>query len=103
MPGGVFTDHVFGAGATQMKVREILRLEGPFGSFFLREDSDKPIVLLASGTGFAPVKAIVEHMAHHGIRRPAVLYWGGRRPRDLCMHELEIGTALGRERGWQTV
>src|SRR3546814_8322827 len=57
MPGGVFTDHVFGAGATQMKVREILRLEGPFGSFFLREDSDKPIVLLASGTGFAPVKA----------------------------------------------
>ena len=88
MPGGVFTDHVFGAGDTQMKVREILRLEGPFGSFFLREDSDKPIVLLASGTGFAPVKAIVEHMAHHNIQRPVSLYWGGRRPRDLYMSEL---------------
>ena len=44
MPGGKFTDHVFGA----MKEKEILRLEGPFGSFFLREDSDKPIVLLAA-------------------------------------------------------
>jgi CDP-4-dehydro-6-deoxyglucose reductase len=88
MPGGHFTDHVFGAGATQMKEREILRIEGPFGSFFLREDSDKPIVLLASGTGFAPIKAIVEHMIHQQIRRPAVLYWGGRRPRDLYMDAL---------------
>jgi CDP-4-dehydro-6-deoxyglucose reductase len=88
MPGGYFTDHVFGAGATQMKEREILRIEGPFGSFFLREDSDKPIVLLASGTGFAPIKAIVEHMIHRQIRRPVALYWGGRRPRDLYMDGL---------------
>ncbi|ANN78667.1 CDP-6-deoxy-delta-3,4-glucoseen reductase [Bordetella flabilis] len=88
MPGGHFTDHVFGAGATQMKEREILRIEGPFGSFFLREDSDKPVVLLASGTGFAPIKAIVEHMIHQQMRRPVVLYWGGRRPRDLYMDAL---------------
>lgn len=87
MPGGVFTDHVFGAGETQMKLREILRIEGPLGSFFLREDSDKPIVFLASGTGFAPIKAIVEHMIAQGNPRPAVLYWGGRRPRDLYMHD----------------
>ena len=83
MPGGVFTDHVFGA----MKEKEILRLEGPFGSFFLREDSDKPIVLLASGTGFAPVKAIVEHMRFKGITRPTVLYWGCRSLADLYMHD----------------
>jgi len=93
MPGGVFTDHVFGAGATQMKEREILRLEGPFGSFFLREDSDKPIVLLGSGTGFAPLKAIVEHMIHKQVARPVRLYWGGRRPRDLYMDELARGWA----------
>jgi len=93
MPGGVFTDHVFGAAATQMKVREILRLEGPFGSFFLREDSEKPIVLLASGTGFAPIKAIVEHMAHHNIQRPVALYWGGRRPADLYMDSLAASWA----------
>ncbi len=83
MPGGKFTDHVFSA----MKEKEILRIEGPFGSFYLREDSDKPMVLLASGTGFAPIKAIIEHMQFKGITRPAVLYWGGRRPADLYMNE----------------
>jgi CDP-4-dehydro-6-deoxyglucose reductase len=79
MPGGKFTDHVFSA----MKEKDILRIEGPYGSFFLREDSDKPLVLLASGTGFAPIKAVIEHMLHKGISRPATLYWGGRRPADL--------------------
>ena len=79
MPGGKFTDHVFGA----MKEKDILRIEGPYGSFFLREDSTKPMVLLASGTGFAPIKAIIEHMQFKGITREAALYWGGRRPADL--------------------
>lgn len=88
MPGGVFTDHVFGTGATQMKVREILRVEGPFGSFFLRDDSQKPIVFLASGTGFAPIKAIIQRMINEGSQRKAVLYWGGRRPADLYMDHL---------------
>jgi CDP-4-dehydro-6-deoxyglucose reductase len=83
MPGGKFTDHVFGT----MKEKEILRIEGPFGSFFLREDSDKPIILLASGTGFAPIKALIENMQRKGITRPAVLYWGGRRPADLYLDE----------------
>jgi CDP-4-dehydro-6-deoxyglucose reductase len=94
MPGGVFTDHVFGVGATQMKEREILRLEGPFGSFFLREETEKPIVFLASGTGFAPIKAIIEAMIERGVERKAVLYWGGRRPHDLYMDDLA--------RGWTT-
>ncbi len=79
MPGGLFTDHVFGA----LKEKEILRAEGPFGSFFLREDSEKPMVFLASGTGFAPIKALLTHMQHQGITRPVSLYWGGRRPEDL--------------------
>jgi len=79
MPGGKFTDHVFGP----MKEKDILRIEGPYGSFFLREDSDKPMVLLASGTGFAPIKAVIEHMQFKGITREATLYWGGRRPADL--------------------
>jgi CDP-4-dehydro-6-deoxyglucose reductase len=83
MPGGKFTDHVF----TAMKEKEILRVEGPFGSFFLREDSDKPMVLLASGTGFAPIKAVIEHMQFKGISRPATLYWGGRRPSDLYLDD----------------
>jgi CDP-4-dehydro-6-deoxyglucose reductase len=84
LPGGVFTDHVFNT----MKEREILRFEGPLGTFFLREDSNKPMVLLASGTGFAPIKAIVEQAMHDNSKRPMTLYWGGRRPRDLYMHAL---------------
>jgi CDP-4-dehydro-6-deoxyglucose reductase len=83
MPGGKFTDHVFGA----MKEKDILRMEGPFGSFFLRETSDKPMILLASGTGFAPIKALIEQMQIKGITRPAVLYWGVRRPGDLYQHD----------------
>jgi CDP-4-dehydro-6-deoxyglucose reductase, E3 len=82
MPGGKFTDHVFGA----MKEKDIVRMEGPFGSFFLRESSDKPMVLLASGTGFAPIKALVERLEHLGSTRPAVLYWGARRRGDLYLH-----------------
>jgi CDP-4-dehydro-6-deoxyglucose reductase len=82
--GGQFTDHVFG----KMKERDILRLEGPLGTFFLREDSAKPIVFVASGTGFAPIKSIIEHALHKGLARPMVLYWGGRRPKDLYMDEL---------------
>ena len=83
MPGGKFTDHVF----TAMKEKEILRVEGPYGSFYLREDSDKPMILLASGTGFAPIKAVIEHMQFKGITRPATLYWGGRRPEDLYLDD----------------
>ncbi len=81
MAGGRFTDQVF----TTMKERDILRIEGPYGSFFLREDSDKPMVLLASGTGFAPIKALIEQLKKSGSQRPATLYWGGRRPLDLYM------------------
>jgi CDP-4-dehydro-6-deoxyglucose reductase len=82
-PGGLFTDTVF----STLKEKDIMRIEGPYGSFYLREDNDKPIVLLASGTGFAPIKAILEHMQFKGITRPTTLYWGGRRPVDLYMDD----------------
>jgi len=82
--GGNFTDHVFG----KMKERDILRLEGPLGSFFLREDGAKPIVFVASGTGFAPIKSIIESAFYKKIERPMVLYWGARRPKDLYLNAL---------------
>jgi CDP-4-dehydro-6-deoxyglucose reductase len=84
VPGGQFTDHVFNT----MKERDILRFEGPLGSFFLREEGDKPILFVASGTGFAPIKAILEAAFRKGIERPMTLYWGGRRPKDLYMSAL---------------
>ena len=83
MPGGRFTDHVFSA----MKEKDILRMEGPFGSFFLREDSQRPMILLASGTGFAPVKALIQQLQHKASTRDAVLYWGCRKKADLYQHD----------------
>ncbi len=84
LAGGAFTDPLFATG----KAKDIWRFEGPFGDFFLREDSDKPIIFVASGTGFAPIKAIIEHANHLGIAREMVLYWGGRRPHDLYLAHL---------------
>ena len=83
-PGGAFSNYVF----EEMKERAILRFEGPLGTFFLREDSDKPMVFVAGGTGFAPIKAIIEHALHHGIDRPMVLYWGVRSLKDLYLPAL---------------
>ncbi|MCX8146165.1 MAG: CDP-6-deoxy-delta-3,4-glucoseen reductase [Azovibrio sp.] len=84
VPGGLFTEQVFGA----MKVKDILRFEGPHGGFFLREESAKPVILLASGTGFAPIKSIVEHALAQGNRRPLHIYWGCRKQVDLYMSAL---------------
>lgn len=82
--GGLFTDPLF----TQFKGREILRLEGPHGAFYLREDSDKPMIFVAGGTGFAPIKAMLEHCFFHGIDRPMLLYWGARALADLYLPHL---------------
>jgi CDP-4-dehydro-6-deoxyglucose reductase, E3 len=84
VPGGAFTDHVF----KTMKERDILRFEGPFGTFFLREESGKPIVFVASGTGFAPIKSVIDAALRKGVARPMTLYWGARRPKDLYLDAL---------------
>ena len=82
--GGSFTAHVF----ERMKEKDILRFEGPLGSFWLREDSQRPIVLVAGGTGFAPIKSIIEHAIETGLRRPISLYWGARERTGLYLDEL---------------
>ncbi len=84
IPGGVFTGNVFNA----MQEKAILRFEGPHGSFFLREESDKPIIFVAGGTGFAPVKGLVEHALQAHCKREMLLYWGVRSLRDLYMADL---------------
>lgn len=84
IPGGQFTQYVF----SEMKEKMILRLEGPFGSFYMREEGERPIIFVAGGTGFAPVKGIIEHALHHRIQRPMYLYRGALAKRDLYMDEL---------------
>jgi CDP-4-dehydro-6-deoxyglucose reductase, E3 len=85
-PGGAFSNYVF----DEMKERAILRFEGPLGTFYLREDSDKPMIFVAGGTGFAPIKAIIEHAFSLGEDRPIVFYWGVRSLRDLYMPDLPL-------------
>ncbi len=87
--GGEFTSEVF----DKMKVKDILRIEGPHGGFYLREESDRPIIFMAGGTGFAPVKAMIEHALASGMSRPMHLYWGARAREDLYMHDLAAGWA----------
>jgi NAD(P)H-flavin reductase/quinol-cytochrome oxidoreductase complex cytochrome b subunit len=84
IPGGRYTTHVF----DEMRVGDRVRFEAPLGSFFLREDTDKPIIFVAGATGFAPVKSMVEHAFHIGMRRPMLLYWGTRTLGDMYAREL---------------
>ncbi len=83
-PGGLFSEQVF----TKMKERDLLRFQGPLGTFFLREESDRPVILVAGGTGFAPIKGMLEHVFAQGMTGPLHLYRGARGRRDLYLHEL---------------
>jgi len=84
VPGGSFTGHVF----DEMKDRALLRIEGPLGSFYLREQSPRPVLMMAGGTGFAPLKGMLEHAFYIGFDRPIHLFWGVRAKRDLYMNDL---------------
>ena len=84
IPDGKFTSEVF----DEMKEKDMMRIEGPFGNFYIREDSQRPIILMAGGTGFAPIKGMIEHELKVGITRPIHLYWGARAKEDLYMDEL---------------
>lgn len=84
VPGGCFTERVF----KDMKEREILRFEGPLGTFGLDESSTRPIAMLAGGTGFAPIKSLIKHAIHIGLQRPITLYWGARHRDGLYMDAL---------------
>lgn len=88
VPGGFFSGQVFGS----MQPKALVRIEGPLGTFFLREESTRPILMMAGGTGFAPVQAMLEHAFAEKLGRPIHLFWGGRRREDLYRDE--------RLRGW---
>jgi len=84
VPGGVFTDHVF----HDLAEKSILRIQAPLGTFILREDSGRPLIFIGGGTGFAPIKGMIEHAMYRGVGLPMHLYWGVRARRDLYLPEL---------------
>jgi len=81
---GKFTTDVF----ANMQVKQMFRIEGPHGNFYLREKSNKPIIFMAGGTGFAPIKGMVEHALKAGLERPMHIYWGARALEDLYMDDV---------------
>ena len=81
--GGRFTSEVFDA----MHTKDLVRIQGPLGTFFLREDSSRPVIFMVGGTGFGPIKGIIEHALAMKIERPMHLYWGARAKEDLYMDE----------------
>jgi CDP-4-dehydro-6-deoxyglucose reductase len=83
-PGGRFAQYV----QNEMPERTILRIEGPLGAFYLREDSERPALLMAGGTGFAPIKAMIEEALRHKLAKPLHLFRGVRARRDLYLDEL---------------
>lgn len=83
VPGGHFSSRVFDS----MKVKDLMRFQGPFGTFFLREDSDRPAILMAGGTGLAPIKALLEQAFAEDSKRRFHLFWGVREFRDLYLHD----------------
>ena len=84
VPDGFFSEYVF----ERMKDKALLRFQGPLGTFFLRKDSPRPIILMGGGTGFAPLKGMLEHAFHIGLDRPMHLYWGARSKSDLYLDAL---------------
>ena len=84
VPQGRFTGWIF----DQLQEKTILRIQAPLGTFTLREESDRPLLLIGGGTGFAPLKGMIEHAFHVGIERPIHLYRGVRSRRDLYLPEL---------------
>jgi len=84
VPDGDFTDFLF----HQAEEKTILRVKGPLGQFTLREDSERPMIMMAGGTGFAPIKAILEHAFAEELQQPIYLYWGARAKQDLYLDKL---------------
>ncbi len=84
VPNGLFSGHVF----TKMQEKDLLRFQGPLGTFFLRSQSAGPAILIGGGTGFAPIKSILEDAFARGLTRALHFYWGVRARRDLYLHDL---------------
>jgi len=83
VPGGLCTTYMF----NKLKEGDSIFLTGPYGEFFLREETDDPIVCVAGGSGSAPIRSIVTYLAEKESKRKIYSFYGGRRPRDIYLTE----------------
>ena len=89
-PGGKMSEYWF----EQAKPNDLLRIEGPFGTFFMRDEAPTNIVFLATGTGIAPVKALLEELARdpqRATRHRISVFWGNREAENFCWDPVSLG------------
>jgi len=86
VPGGHYSPRV----KESMRVKDIVRIQGPFGTYFLRKEEHQPIIMVAGGTGFAPIKGLIEDALESGPDQAITLYWGARTRDDLYLHDLAV-------------
>ena len=97
VPQGKFTHHIL----RSTRIRDILRIEGPLGTFILNRESELPVIMIAGGTGFAPLHAIIQQMINESNQRPVHLFWGVRTPKDFYLQE-EIQDWASEQAKWLT-
>ena len=90
---GQFTGRVF----DEIQEKDILRIEGPKGSFYIREASHRPSIMMAGGTGIAPIKAMVEYSLAANLKNPIHIYWGAESLRDLYINDVLLKLAEDHE------
>ncbi len=83
VPDGHFTPKIFDS----VRERDLMRFEGPFGTYFWQSDPEQPIIMIAGGTGFSPVKGLIEHAVTQNPNQPIHLFWGARDRQDLYMND----------------
>ncbi|MGH8276440.1 MAG: 2Fe-2S iron-sulfur cluster-binding protein, partial [Steroidobacteraceae bacterium] len=108
VPGGGFTERLFAGvaaapafstppaaadaplAAPPLAAGSLLRIEGPLGQFSYA-DGAGPLIMVAGGTGFAPLKSMLRHVLERGIRRAIHFYWGARHVQDVYEEERVLG------------
>lgn len=84
VPDGHFTPRIFDS----MKERDLLRFEGPFGTYIFQSEAESPIIMIAGGTGFSPIKGLFEQAMEQNPNQNIHLFWGARDEQDLYMDDL---------------
>lgn len=89
IPDGQFSTYM----SDSLGVGDAIRLRGPFGQFKL-SDGFSPIVMVAGGSGMAPILSMLRSLAAQGSEREVVFYYGARKKSDLiCESEINAAAA----------
>ena len=92
VPGGLCTSYMF----NKLKVGDEIFLTGPYGEFYLREETNDPLVCVGGGSGSAPIRSIITYLSEKNSQRKIMNFYGGRSPRDIYFTDYykELGSKI---------